>query len=251
MIVLWILLGILAGVLGILVVYLLFACIYSLFISTRKEYNKNSKFCRFLLYSWTWIALQFCRVKVHVTGLDKLPKNGRFLLVGNHISCYDPIITWYALRKYDLAFISKESNFNVPIFGRIIRKCCFMSIDRENPKNAVKTIVRASGLMKADEVSTVVYPEGTRNRTQDILLPFHNVVFKIAQKAQSPIVVVSTYGTNQIAKRTPFRKTHVYLDIISVISAEEVIQSRTAEIGDKVAQLMKDNLIQYTNKMRK
>ncbi|MBQ7224147.1 MAG: 1-acyl-sn-glycerol-3-phosphate acyltransferase [Clostridia bacterium] len=178
--------------------------------------------------------------------MEKLPKDGRFVFVGNHISNYDPIITWYALRKYDLAFISKESNFNIPIFGRIIRKCCFMSIDRTNPKNAVKTITRASGLIKADEVSMAVYPEGTRNKTQDVLLPFHNVVFKIAQKPQVPIVVASTYGTNKIAGRTPFRRTHVYLDILNVLPAEEVLQSRTAEIGSTVTRIITENLEKYT-----
>lgn len=246
MIILWILLSILAGVLGVLVLYLVFTCICSLFISKRKEYNKNSKFYRFLLYSWTWIALRLLRIKVHITGMEKLPKDGRFVFVGNHISNYDPIITWYALRKYDLAFISKESNFNIPIFGRIIRKCCFMSIDRANPKNAVKTITRASGLIKADEVSMAVYPEGTRNKTQHVLLPFHNVVFKIAQKPQVPIVVASTYGTNKIAGRTPFRRTHVYLDILNVLSTEEVLQSRTAEIGSTVTRIITENLEKYT-----
>ena len=39
-----------------------------------------------------------------------------------------------------LAFISKESNFKIPIFGRIIRKCCFMAIDRSNPRKALPTI---------------------------------------------------------------------------------------------------------------
>ena len=73
-------------------------------------------------------------------GIDKIPKDGRFLFVSNHRSIFDPILTWYVLKDYDLAFILKAENFRIPIFGRIIRKCCFMAIDRENPRNASKPL---------------------------------------------------------------------------------------------------------------
>ena len=55
----------------------------------------------------------------------KIPEGTRFVLVGNHQSKFDPILSWYILRKKDIAFISKPENFKQPIFGRIIRKCCF------------------------------------------------------------------------------------------------------------------------------
>lgn len=96
--------------------------------------------------------------------MEKLPKNERFLLVCNHRSKFDPILTWYVLRDYNLAFISKPENF---------RRCCFMAIDRENPRNALKTIHQAAELIKQNEVSVAVYPEGTRSKTCE-LLPFHN-----------------------------------------------------------------------------
>ncbi|MBR6303400.1 MAG: 1-acyl-sn-glycerol-3-phosphate acyltransferase, partial [Lachnospiraceae bacterium] len=88
------------------------------------------------------------RIKVHVSGLEKLPKGTRFLLVQNHRSKFDPILTWYVLRKYDLAFLSKEENMHIPIFGRIIRKCCFMSIDRKHPRRAMETVNTAVELLK-------------------------------------------------------------------------------------------------------
>lgn len=65
-------------------------------------------------------------IYIHTEGIDKIPKDGRFLFVSNHRSNFDPILTWYVLKDYDLAFISKAENFRIPIFGRIIRKCCFI-----------------------------------------------------------------------------------------------------------------------------
>ena len=208
--------------------------ICSLFISSEKEYNKNSRFYRWILNAYTWLALGIVRVKIDVLGMEKVPKNTRFLLVGNHVSNYDPIITWLVFKRYDLAFISKESNFKIPVFGRIIRKCCYMAIDRENPRNAIKTINRASNLIKSNEVSVAVYPEGTRNKECNGLLPFHNSVFKIAQKANVPIVIVGVAGTESIHKRTPWKRTHVQLQVLDVVNAEDVTAMKTNEIGEIV-----------------
>ena len=58
-----------------------FLVISTLFINTKKEYKKNSKFYRWLLDNYTWFALVSLNVKVHIEGLDKLPKDTRFLLV--------------------------------------------------------------------------------------------------------------------------------------------------------------------------
>ena len=127
----------------------------------------------------------------------------------------------------------------MPFFGRIIRKCCFLPIDRENPRKAIPTINRAAKLLKKQEVSIGIYPEGTRSKTGK-LLPFHNGVFKIAQKAEAPIVVLSITGTERIAKRTPFRTTDVYLDVLEVFP--NIKETKTELIGTAVRRLIEANI---------
>ena len=210
-----------------------FVFILSLFVNTKKEYEKDSKIYRMFLNVYTWLMMRGLWIKVRVKGEERIPNDTRFLLVGNHRSNFDPILTWYALKQYNVAFISKEDNFKIPIFGRIIRRCCFMSIDRENPNNAIKTINRASELLKSDEVSVGVYPEGTRNKS-DGLLPFHNGVFKIAQKADVPIVVLKVEGTENIHKRVPWKPSHITLNVVRVIDKETVKALHTHEIGEIV-----------------
>lgn len=162
------------------------------------------------------------------------------LFVSNHRSNFDPIITWYALKKWKIAFVSKPENFKVPFFGRIIRKCCFMPIDRENPRKAIPTINRAAKLLKKQQVSIGIYPEGTRSKTCEIL-PFHNGVFKIAQKADAPVVVLCITGTEKISKRTPFQHTDVYLDVLEVFEGEHIKETKTELIGTAVRRLIEIN----------
>ena len=221
------------GIVSLLAAYVLFLWICSLLVNPNQEYEQNSCFYRFLLNSATGIGLKALHIRVHVCGMEKVPVGVKLVFVGNHRSNFDPIITWYVFQKWQIAFISKAENFEIPIFGRLIRKCCFMVIDRENPRNALTTVNKAAKLLEKQEVSIGVYPEGTRSKTGE-LLPFHNGVFKIAKKAAMPIVVLSVIGTEQIHRNTPFHKSDVYLDVVDVLPAAEVKQMKTAEIGDRV-----------------
>ena len=232
-----IILYILGALLAVLILYFLFLDVCALLVSPDKTYEKNSPFYRFLLESATAVAIKLLRIRVHISGIEKIPKDEKVLFVCNHRSNYDPLITWCALNKWKIAFVSKPENFKVPFFGRIIRKCCFLPIDRENPRKAIVTINKAAKLLKKQEVSVGIYPEGTRSKNCR-LLPFHNGVFKIAQKAEVPIVVLSITGTEKISKRTPFQHTDVYLDVLEVFPSENIKELKTEMIGMMVRQLI-------------
>ncbi len=234
--------AILGSLLGLVAAYILLLVIAGLAVSTKKEYSRHSPFYRWLLGSATWLGVELLRIRIHISGAELLPKDTRKLLfVSNHRSKFDPIITWHALSPYRISFISKPENFKIPIFGRLIRKCCFLAIDRENPRNAIRTIQSAAALLDGGELSVGVYPEGKRS-LDATLLPFHNGVFKIAQKAGAPIVVLTVSGTEQVHKNFPLRRTHIYLDVLAVIPAEQVTASRTEALGTQISDIMNKNL---------
>ena len=227
---------------GLFLLYALFLLVCSLFINPKKEYENHSRFYRALLNGATAFAMKIMRIRIHTNGLEKVPHDTKNLLfVCNHRSNFDPIITWHIFKKWQPAFVSKADNFKIPIFGRFIRKCCFMAIDRENPRNALKTILKAAELLKKGKVSIGIYPEGTRSK-ECKLLPFHNGVFKIAQKANADIVVLAVSGTEQIHKNYPFRHTDVYLDVLEVIPAETVRATKTDAIGERIKTELENHL---------
>ncbi len=236
-----ILLYLFASLLIILLLYALLLGICALFVDSKKEYKTHSPFYRWLLNGATALGLRFARVEVSVTGMEKIPTDTRVLFVGNHRSKFDPIITWYIFRAWEPAFLSKKENFHVPVFGRLIRKCCFMAIDRENPRKALETINKAADLMTKDQVSIGVYPEGTRGKNSE-LLPFHNGVLKIAQKAKAPVAVIAIDGTERIAKNYPRCKTKVYLDVVDVIPTEEVCAVQSRELGERIRYQLEEKL---------
>ncbi len=233
---------ILGAFFSLVLLYILFLVICSLFVNPKKEYEEHSGFYRALLNGATAVAIKIMRIRLHVSGMEKIPADTKNLLfVSNHRSNFDPILTWHVLKKWQPAFVSKASNFKIPILGRFIRKCCFMAIDRENPRNAIKTIQKASELLKKGEVSIGIYPEGTRSKTCK-LLPFHNGVFKIAQKAEADIVVLAISGTEKISKNYPLRHTDVYIDVLEILPAKQVKETKTDIIGEHIKTEMKNHL---------
>lgn len=241
MIALYIICAILSVITALVLGYFLFLFICGLFVDPKKEYDTNSKFYRGVLYLSTSIAIWLLRIRIHTSGMEKVPTDTNPLFVSNHLSKYDPILQWQIFRRWEIAFVSKASNFKVPFFGRIIRKCCFLAIDRQNLKSAIVTVNKAATLLEKGEVSVGVYPEGTRNKEPE-LLPFHNGIFMIAKKAKRPVVVLATRGTNQIYKNAVIRPTDVYVDVVDVISVEEIQKMRSDDIGARVRTAMENAL---------
>ena len=216
--------------------------LWSLTVNKQKEVTKPSKFYRWIFVESVRIALFYLNVHVHVEGKEKLPKPGtRFLVVANHLSNYDPMSVMYALRQHMLVFVSKPENFNIPLTGAIMHKTGFMAIDRDSVKNAIVTINKAADYIKNDLTSVFIFPEGTRNRTEQPLLEFKNGAFKIATKAECPVVIIAISGTEFVKKRIP-RRSDVYIRIVDVVSPEKVAELKTAGLSEHAYKLIYDNI---------
>lgn len=217
--------------------YFLLLYLLSLTVDKAKPVQKKSPFYRWLLNETAWLILRLGRVRIECTGLEKLQGLPPFLLVANHRSNFDPFIAITACPKYELAYIAKPEIFDIPITGSVVHKCFFLSIDREDNRKALGTILHAAALLRDGTVSIGVYPEGTRSKTGE-LLPFRNGAFQIAKRAGAPIVIAKTTGTEQIAHRFARRRTIVRFDILDVLSADTAAKMTTREIGEYAREQM-------------
>lgn len=211
------------------------------YIPVGKEYEKPSKLHLALINAGYWFACSFARAKVRTTGLEKIPASGRFLFVSNHLSRFDNMIQCLVMRKTPLAFISKPSNFKIPIGRHLMTRCCYIPIDRDNPKSAARSISRAAELIKSDAVSVGVFPEGHRGADYNVG-EFKAGCLKAASKSGCPIVVATICGTEKIHKNFPLRRTKVFFDILAVI---EPGKEKTVELAKEIKDIMQENLNKY------
>jgi 1-acyl-sn-glycerol-3-phosphate acyltransferase len=231
------------------VLYLIILYIISLFLSMEKPFIKNSRFCRFTVtVTLDWL-LHMLHIHIDVSGLEKLP-DGPFVLVSNHRSNFDPIVTFIAFKKYPLSYISKPENFKIPIAGRFIHRIGFLAIERENPVEAMKTLYKAVEIIKEQGLCFGIYPEGTRSKTGE-LGNFNRGAFLAAQKAKTPIVIMSTRNTEQIGKNIPFKRSCVFLDILDVIDRDAVVSSGTKDLSSRARARIEEQLKQASRNSRK
>lgn len=211
--------------------YLMVFYAASLTVDMSKPLPKQNKLCRMGVANIIGMMCAYAGVRPHFSGLELLPTDRRFVLVCNHRSMFDPLIIMDKLRKYNISFVSKPSNLKIPFAGRIAYGAGFLSIDRENDRRALTTILTAADYIKRDICSMGVYPEGSRSNT-DEMLPFHAGSFKIAQRANAPLAITVIRGTENIKKNLLRRRTEVYLDILEVLPSEKVKAMSTAELSE-------------------
>lgn len=228
---LWVLpLGFIGSFAVFSVTYILIMGIIALFVDKKREYSSVSVFYKAALDASYEFIMRISGVKLHVKGLEKLPDE-EFLLVQNHVSNYDNMLTGAAMKHRRLAFVSKPENFKIPIVGRIITRNLYVAIDRDNARNAVKSINRAAELICTGLTSVGIYPEGTRSKS-GALGEFKQGSFKVALKARCPLVITSICGTEKIKKNIFLRKTDVYLTVLAVIMPDELMLKRTSELAE-------------------
>ena len=87
-----------------------------------KPQEKESKYFRLLVKLIPRAAFPILLAKVHTRGLEQTPTEGRFLLVCNHCSLFDPVGLLACFPDYQLAFVSKQENKSLFVIGPVMHK---------------------------------------------------------------------------------------------------------------------------------
>lgn len=219
-----------------------FLCLASRLARTDKTQEEDSRFYRGLVNLYIDAAIPLVGARIKAYGLEKTPKDGRFLLVCNHLHEADPVVLLHYFKKSQLAFIAKKESSTMFLVGKIMPKLMCQYVNRENDREALKTIIKCIQLLKDDKVSVGVFPEGYIREDRK----FHHFrpgVFKIAQKANVPIVVCTLRNTQYILPNfLKGKPTDVELHLLEVISEEEIQGKTTVEIADRIYNLMAEDL---------
>ena len=218
-----------------------------LLIDKDKPQEKPSKFWLWHLHAVADLLVFYARADVSISGTGLIPKDTRYLMVSNHRSLADPGAVVNKMPKEEITFVSKPGNLKIPIIGKVMHKCGCLPLDRENNREALKTVKAATEYINKDYCSVVIYPEGTRSK-QEGMLPFHAGSFKIAQRADVPVVVVALRNTDKVIHNFPLKKTNVYIDVIGVIDAGYVKEHKTKDTAQLAQEMIEKKLAEEKEK---
>lgn len=133
--------------------------------------------------------------KVEVEGTEDIGNNETYLFVGNHQSNFDiPLLYTYSPIK--MAFVAKQEVRKIPIMGKLMELRGHVFLNRDNPKEAVKSIQQGIGILKSGE-SLAVFPEGRRSKTGEIN-SFKSGSLRLALKSGVKIVPFVINGSYKL-----------------------------------------------------
>jgi len=138
-------------------------------------------------------------VGVELRGREHLAGGGPFVFAPNHQSHLDILLLLGYLPGRS-RFAAKRELWRHPVVGAVLDTLGMVPIDREHPERAIDSLNRAG----TERDSLVVFPEGTRSRTGE-LLPFKNAPFGLAIAAQVPIIPVYVHHTFEILPKGAWR----------------------------------------------
>ncbi len=206
------------------------------------EQEQDDPFYRKMLELYLAALMKLVRLHMEVSGLEKIPESGRFVLVCNHLHMADPAILLHFFRGKQVAFISKKEVADMFIVGNVMHKILCQPLDRENDRKALRTILKCIQIIKEDKASIGVFPEGYTS-VDGKFHEFRSGVFKIPMKANVPIVVCTLQGTQDLFDNMKhWKPTYAKLHVLGVIE-EKALWGRTAvDIGNEVHAMMAADL---------
>jgi 1-acyl-sn-glycerol-3-phosphate acyltransferase len=145
-----------------------------------------------------WLALALSGIRYRVLGKEHLPVARAAVYCSNHQSNVDPPVLFDALHR-QMHILYKHEIDKIPILARAFRFGGFIPVDRRNKESAMRSIEAGAQSIR-DGNSFLIFPEGTRSRTED-LLPFKKGGFIMAIKGQAPIVPVAITGGRAAMRR--------------------------------------------------
>ena len=152
---------------------------------------------------WSRNILRAAGTPVIAEGLEHIPRDQPVIYASNHSSMFD-IWALFATLPGSVRFVAKRELFKIPLLGPAMLAAGHIPIDRTARKSAFEAYDEAARTIQRGTSSIVVFPEGTRSRTGE-LLPFKNAPFGLAIAAQVPIVPVYIPHTFEILPKGAWR----------------------------------------------
>jgi 1-acyl-sn-glycerol-3-phosphate acyltransferase len=151
---------------------------------------------------WSRWILRAAGTPLQIEDLARIPA-GPVVYASNHSSMFD-IWALAAGMPGSIRFVAKQELARIPLLGQAMLAAGHVTIDRTNRNRAMDAYAEAARRIHERGVSTVVFPEGTRSRTGE-LLPFKNAPFGLAIAAQVPLVPVYVHDTFRILPKGAWR----------------------------------------------
>jgi len=194
------------------------------------------------LWMNVWLRLVGCPVKV--IGKNNFAKGKAYIVTCNHNSLMDVPLTSPYIPGANKT-IAKKSFAKIPLFGWFYSKGSVL-VDRNSDASRRKSFEDMKRVLKQG-IHMCIYPEGTRNRTNEPLKKFYDGAFKLAVETKTAIVPTLIFNTK---KALPVNKPFYFLPQKLEMHFLEPVATdgyTVEQLKEKVFAIMKDHYIKHNH----
>ena len=199
--------------------------------------DKSSK----AIVSWGFRCIAFLAgAKVIVKGQENIPADSAALFVGNHRSYFDIVLTLNHFPRVT-GYVAKSEMLRYPLLNIWMKNIHCLFLNRSDIKKGMKTILEGIEDVK-NGISLCIFPEGTRNKTPDTFLPFHEGSFKIAEKGDVPVIPMTIVNSAGVFEDhlPKIKRATVVIDFGKPIVIGELDRAERKNMGAHVSGIISE-----------
>lgn len=160
--------------------------------------EKGDRLSFFFIRAWAGIWSFLTGIRYEIQGLEFINPKQPYIFIFNHRSFIDAPVIPIAIPQ-TLKALGKKELSKIPVFGWVVGRFAIW-VDRTSTESRKESLAKLVTILSKGK-SVVVAPEGTRNDTDETLLPFHKGAFRLSIETRIPILPMAVLGADQIMKR--------------------------------------------------
>ena len=177
-------------------------------------------------------AVRGGNVDMTVTGQENIPTEGGFRLYANHQGMFD-VLAIAATCHRPIGAVLKKELYDIPFLHQIVLCTKSFAMDREDVRQSLAVIQNVTEEVKKGR-GYLIFPEGTRSKRGNEMLPFHGGSFRCATKSKCPIVPIALIDCFKVLDQKGSKPVSVQIHYLKPIPYEEYAGMKPAEVAELV-----------------
>jgi 1-acyl-sn-glycerol-3-phosphate acyltransferase len=210
-------------------------------INKKCSSEEGEKYLDKVVMDWVKFTIHLLDINVITEGTENIPE-GNFLIVSNHQGNLDVPCIMYSLDR-KIGFIAKKEMEKLPLITYWMKKMSCIFMDRENIREAVKSINQGVDFLKSGK-TLAIFPEGTRSRGNE-MGEFKKGSLKLGTKAKVPILPMAISGSYKILEESHglrIKKGDVKIKISKPIYTENLSSEEIKSLPSQLEEIIRNNL---------
>ena len=187
-------------------------------------------------------AIKSGNIELVVSGTENIPSEGGFLLYSNHQGMFD-VLAIAATCEQPLGTVLKKELKDVPFLKQVIACTKSFAMDREDVRQSLTVIQNVIKEVDSGR-NYLIFPEGTRSKSTNELLEFHNGSFRCATKTKCPVIPIALVDCYKVLDQKGSKPITVQIHYLEPIYYEEYQNLNTKELAalvrDRIEQKVKE-----------